>query len=688
MELLKQRLQGWMRRLGSLLDSASLVADAAQPEQLRRVRILRSFVVVLVLLGLETSIVFRAGLPSPDLADRVDGCLVLALVGVYAALVLMRRTLRIDLAADIVLGSSLLVIVACLSVIGGIEAPLLHWLGLIPMLAVLLRGRRAALAWAGVSALTVLGLIAADAAGLDLGDAGIFEGVTRSRLWIYKLVDTSSWCLMFLAVSLLYEHIRLRHTAVVASKNRELEQEIRQRAIAEERTHRLAYYDELTGLPNRSAFQRNLERAMASAERTGSPLAVMLLDLDGFKSVNDTHGHAFGDDLLAEVARRLTACTRHTDHLGRRQGDVVSRLGGDEFTILIQPLTERREAAKVATRVLEMLRNPIVLGDQKIYISASIGVALHPGPADSIDSLLRSADMAMYHAKESGRNSFRFFEESMNDEVQRRTRLANELRQAIEQREFVLYYQPIVAAADGRITGAEALLRWRHPERGVLPPGHFIEVAEDTGLISPIGAWVLDEGSRQLAEWSARGLELGRLSINVSALQLRNGVITEQVSDILRRHPIEPAQLDLEITENAILVDELEADACLGMLKALGVRLTLDDFGTGYSSLSYVRRFSVDALKIDRSFTGDPDTDPEACGIAAAIVSMGRHLGLRTVGEGVETQVEADWLRACGCDELQGFLFARPMPADEFSAFVRAWAQRPLAQDAKDDAGE
>jgi diguanylate cyclase (GGDEF)-like protein len=488
-------------------------------------------------------------------------------------------------------------------------------------------------------------------------------------------------------VTLLYEHIRLKQTAVVASKNRELEQEIQQRALAEERTHRLAYYDELTGLPNRSAFQRNLERSIAIAERNGSALAVMLLDLDGFKSVNDTHGHAFGDELLIEVARRLVTCTRHTDRV-LRGGDVVSRLGGDEFTILIQPLGERREAAKVATRVLELLREPMLIGGQKIYLSASIGIALHPGPAESIDALLRSADMAMYHAKASGRNSFRFFEGSMNEEVQRRTRLANELRRAIEQREFALYYQPIVAAADGAITGAEALLRWRHPELGVLPPGHFIEVAEETGLIVPIGAWVLDEGCRQLAEWSARGLELGRVSINVSAVQLRGRIVTEQVSDALRRHAIDPARLDLEITENAILVDEVEADACLGMLKAFGVRLSLDDFGTGYSSLSYVRRFSVDALKIDRSFTGNPDVDREACGIAAAIVSMGRHLGLSTVGEGVETRAEANWLRECGCDELQGYLYARPMPPDEFYAFARAYARSPLPEEGKDDGAD
>ncbi len=683
--MLAQRLKNGGAWIRSIFDAASpSPVEGEASEEARRARILRGFMVVLVLLGVETSVVFRAGLREPHLADRVDVCMLLALGTVYYAHALSRRPGRIDLAANFVLASAMLVIVACLSVIGGIAAPLVHWVGVVPMLAVLLCGRRGAIAWAGIAISMVVGLIGADALHLDLGNAGIFENETRSALWAYKFIDVSSWCVMFLAVSLLYEHIRVTQTAVVASKNQALEEEVRQRAMAEERTHRLAYYDELTGLPNRSSFQQALQRAMAHAERNRTPMAIMLLDLDGFKAVNDTRGHALGDELLVEVARRLKCCTRPADQVTRGKDDAVSRLGGDEFTILIESLGQRREAATVAARVLDVMREPFMVGGQEIYISASIGIALHPGPADSIDALLRSADMAMYHAKENGKNSLCFFEESMNEDVQRRMRIATELRYAIEDEQFALYYQPIVAAADGTIVGAEALIRWRHPHKGIVAPGEFIEVAEETGLILPIGAWVLDEACRQLAAWTKEGLELGRLSVNVSAVQLRGGVIQDQLTDVLSRHAVAPSSLDLEITENAILVDEVEASDCLRALKALGVRVSLDDFGTGYSSLSYVKRFPVDALKIDRSFTSDPEHDADACGISAAIVSMGRHLHLRTVGEGVETPLEAEWLRKCGCDELQGYLFAPPLPATEFAQFLRAGG-RPLQDEAKEE---
>ncbi len=671
--MLGQRLRRIGAWLASVLDAEGAAREGEEhSERVRRSRILRGFIVILVLLGVETSVVFRLGLPDHTLADRVDASMLVALAAVYVALRLARDPERIELAGNVVLGSAMLVIVACLSVIGGIEAPLVHWVGVVPMLAVLLCGRLAAVAWAGVATLSVVGLILADASGFDLGDAGAFEGEARFALWFYKLIDTTSWSVMFLAVSLLYEHIRITQTAVVASKNDALEREIKQRTIAEERTMRLAFYDELTGLPNRSSFHRNLAQAMAETDRDGSTVAIMLLDLDGFKAVNDTQGHVFGDELLVEVASRLKACTRASDDVSRASEGVVSRLGGDEFTILIRSLDERRQAAHVASRVLEVLREPFLIGGQEVYISASIGIALHPGPADSIDELLRSADMAMYHAKERGKNSFCFFEESMNDEVQRRTRLATELRRAIDESEFVLHYQPIVATEDGTVVGAEALVRWNHPEKGLMLPGDFIEVAEESGLVLALGAWVLDESCRQMIEWAEQGIDLPRVSINVSAVQLRGRAIEAQVKEVLERHAVSPEQLDLEITENAMLVDEVEATACLRTLKALGVRITLDDFGTGYSSLSYVKRFPVDALKIDRTFTSDPDTDAEACGIAAAIVSMGRHLSLRTVGEGVETRLEAEWLRECGCDELQGFLYAPALPPDVFADLVRA----------------
>ena len=656
------------------------VDGAGSVTERRRVRILRGFIAILVLLGLETSLVFRSGLPDPALADRVDATLIAALVVVLAAVHVMRTPARVELAGHLVLGAAMAVIVACLSVIGGIEAPLVHWVGLVPMLAVVFCGRSGAIGWAGVAISAVLGLIAADAVGADLGDAGVFEGERRAVLWMYKLMDAGSWSVMFLAVGLLYERIRLGQTEELARKNDALEREMHQRGLAEEQTRRLAYYDELTGLPNRSAFHQALDRALRGARREGSSLAVMLLDLDGFKAVNDSLGHAVGDQLLVEVARRLEACTRLSDRVVRCEGE-VSRLGGDEFTILLQRVHGQRGASLVAERLLTSLRNPFHVGGHEVFITASVGLVLGPEPAASIDDMLRSADLAMYRAKASGKNQYRFFEQSMNEEVQRRNQIASELRSAIDARQFELHYQPIVDARSGAIAGAEALLRWNHPERGRLLPGAFIEVAEDTGMIVPIGAWILDEALGQLAGWLATGVDPGRLSINVAAAQLRGGGLAEQVADAIERLGLPPERIDLEITESAMLADEIEAERCLRALRELGVRIALDDFGTGYSSLSYVKRFPVDTLKVDRSFTRGLDREEDARGIAAAIVAMGRHLGLRTVGEGVERRSEAQWLRDAGCDELQGFLFAPAVPSEDFFALLQAGGFRELLAD-------
>ena len=619
---------------------------AGDPTHARRARILVGFAAILVVLGLETSFFFHYALGG-DASVRVDWAMLVALSTTYLSMSALRRTGSVALAANVLLTGAFLVIVAAISVSGGIASPLLHWLALVPILAVLLCGRRSALAWLGVFGLVFACLIGADVLELDVGSPLAMQHLEAWARWIQKITDVGSWIVMSLLVMFLYERMREEQTAVVAAKNRELENEIEQRTLAEQRTRYLAYFDELTALPNRSSFKQNLQHAMFLADREDRQLAVMLLDLDGFKAVNDTHGHGLGDELLVEAARRLRACVRLSDQVARTRQDAVSRLGGDEFTILLDGLNERRQAALVAARVLEAVREPILIGDQEIYISGSIGIALYPGPADSLDELLRCADMAMYRAKESGKNSFCFFEESMNQEIVQRTTLAMELRHALENDEFTLHYQPIVTAADGSIVGVEALLRWAHPDRGMLRPGDFIEVAEECGLIVPIGDWVVERACRQLADWAVSGFGIGRLGINVSAVQLRGTGLLDALSRALDRNALSSAQIDLEITENAMMLDESEAIRCLSALKDLGVHISLDDFGTGYSSLSYVKRFPVDALKIDRSFTADLEIDSGTRGIAGAIVAMGRHLDLGVVGEGVEKHSQAE-IRASG----------------------------------------
>jgi diguanylate cyclase (GGDEF)-like protein len=413
--------------------------------------------------------------------------------------------------------------------------------------------------------------------------------------------------------------------------------------INEELRH-LAHHDSLTGLPNRILFRDELDEAFSSSE----PFAVLLLDLDRFKTVNDTLGHPIGDALLAAVAGRLAGLAR--------EGDTVARLGGDEFAIIHRSAVSPGSTACLARRVIDAVSRPYDFPGQRIEIGTSIGIAVRSQDGSDSARLLKYADMALYRAKENGRGSFHFFEDSMADAIQARHALERDLQTAIEEGEFELYFQPLVSLKANCVTGFEALLRWRHPTRGFIPPSEFIPIAEETGIIIPIGAWVLAEAC-QVASWWPDGI---KVAVNLSPVQLRPGLI-EEVRDAIKRANLDPQRLELEITETVLLRDAEQTIAVLHQLRAEGIRFALDDFGTGYSSLSYLRRFPFDKIKIDGSFIKDLPS-VESLAIIKAVTGIAESLGVTTTAEGVETEEQLERLRLEGCDEVQGYLFSAPTP--------------------------
>jgi diguanylate cyclase (GGDEF)-like protein len=433
-------------------------------------------------------------------------------------------------------------------------------------------------------------------------------------------------------------------------------------AVREEHLYQQARTDALTGLPNRFHFMDRVKQDIALAQRDGRKMAILFADLDRFKDINDTLGHAAGDKLLREAAVRLQQCVR--------DGDMVARLGGDEFTILIDLLPSTEAAGTVAEHVIAALDRPFLIDGVENVVSASIGIAVFPSDGASVEELMRNADMAMYRAKERGRRIYAFFEETMNTEVVERNRLERELRRAIAERQFVLYYQPQVDPRTGRVHGAEALLRWRHPERGIVSPHHFMEVAERTGLIASIGDIVIDDACAQLRTWRDRGVPLNYVSVNVSARQFRRPDFVEAVQAKVRAHGIPAGCLELEITES-VLVDGADAVAVmLRQLKGLGVQVAIDDFGTGYSSMSYLERLPFDTLKIDLSFVQKIREDGDGGTIAATIIAMAHTLGKKVVAEGAETQAQVEFLRRNGCELIQGHAYSRPLPPNELVAYV------------------
>lgn len=431
---------------------------------------------------------------------------------------------------------------------------------------------------------------------------------------------------------------------------------------AEQRIRELADYDVLTGLPNRRLLRERFVQLVAAAERDKEELAVIFLDLDHFKRVNDSLGHSVGDDLLCEVARRLDSVVRRVDTL--------ARLGGDEF-IFAMPGFHSAAAADVARRLIDVFSRPFEVGGHELTVTPSLGISIFPHDGYDLETLLRNADTAMYQAKEIGRNAFRFYSSEMNSKSLDRLLMESNLRRALSQNEFVLHYQPLVNLESGLIVGVEALIRWLHPELGLIMPDRFIHIAEETGLINPIGDWVLCEACRQAQARVEQGLPAMAMAVNVAPVQFRQSGFIEVVAGALATSGLEPGRLELELTERTVMHD---ADINMGTLSALhrmGVELSLDDFGTGYSSLAYLKRFPVGKLKIDRSFVNDLETDPDDWAIASTIVSMGRSLRMTVLAEGVEKAEQLALLRKMGCDMAQGFLFSRPVSAEGMADMLR-----------------
>lgn len=440
--------------------------------------------------------------------------------------------------------------------------------------------------------------------------------------------------------------------------------DVTERRRAEEQVRLLATHDTLTGLPNRALFNDRLQQAALHSLRTRSSLALLFLDLDHFKLANDSLGHSIGDSLLRAVATRLRACVQATD--------TVARLGGDEFAVLLPDLDDAASAAAVATSIIDAIGKPFDVEGQRIQVGVSVGVTLCPNDDRDAEQLLRKADLAMYHAKAEGRNTYRFYTERLHVELLERKALMDELARALQRREFVLHYQPILTLADGRVESVEALLRWNHPALGQVAPDRFIPLAEMSGLIVGIGQWVIDEALRTLAQWDREGAPPLRVAINLSLAQFRDPGLLDGLQSALAQHQIAPARVDLELTETVLMHDRDSGIATMRALRQIGVGLAIDDFGTGYSSLAHLKQFPVQKLKIDKSFVHDVAEDPESAAICRAVVGLGLNLGLQLVAEGVESAADLALVRDLKCEYAQGFYFSRPLPRAQVLDWIRA----------------
>ena len=425
----------------------------------------------------------------------------------------------------------------------------------------------------------------------------------------------------------------------------------------------LVHHDVLTDLPNRTLLQDRLGQAIELARRQDRQLAVMFMDLDQFKHINDSLGHAVGDQLLQSVAERLMGCVRHLD--------TISRQGGDEFVLLLPYIEHAEDAAFTAQKILVALAQPHRIDENTIHIGASIGISIYPDDGQDAETLIKCADSAMYHAKENGRNNYQFFEQGMNVRAVERQFIEGGLRRALELQEFVLHYQPKINLHNGAIVGVEALIRWRHPQRGLLSPVQFVPIAEDCGLILPIGRWVLREACRQARAWQDAGLPPITVAINTSAAEFRADDFLDNLRATLEASRLEPRFLELELTESVLMRDAEATGSVLHALADLGIKLAVDDFGTGYSSLSYLRRFPIDTLKIDQSFVSRMTHNPDDAAVVGAVISMAKSLRLRVIAEGVETAEQAAFLQTQHCDEGQGYLFGRPVAAEALASLLQ-----------------
>jgi diguanylate cyclase (GGDEF)-like protein len=439
-------------------------------------------------------------------------------------------------------------------------------------------------------------------------------------------------------------------------------EDVSQRKDMDARVRFLAHHDLLTGLPNRTLFQDRLQQALAAAKRMQTRVALLFVDLDRFKAINDSFGHKAGDTVLQAVAARLRRCVRETD--------TVCRHSGDEYLIALSALRDPAEGALVADKILQVFGKPFSIDGNELTLSASIGISVYPDDGHTIEDLVRNADAAMYHSKRNGRNRFEFFTPELTAPATERLMLANQLRRSIERDELVLHYQPKFDTASNRLIGAEALVRWNHPERGLMMPERFISIAEESDVIHLVGEWVLNQACRQAGEWKAAGVRPVPIAINFSAFQFRRSDLIETVAGALTRHAMEPRLLEIELTENAIMQDPRETAKILDTLSAMGVALSIDDFGTGYSSLSYLKRFAIHKLKIDRSFVTDLPDDLNDAAIVQAIVNLAKSLQLDVIAEGVETPAQLEFLRGIGCGAYQGYLGGRPVEAARFAKLL------------------
>lgn len=451
-------------------------------------------------------------------------------------------------------------------------------------------------------------------------------------------------------------------------------QDITDQKKTEAQIHFLSNYDRLTQLPNRQLFQDRVAQALASQKRHDLQGAVLLINLDRFQRINDTLGPKCGDEMLREVAERLLHCVRHSDSVSRhddQEPTTLSRLGGDEFTILLTHLSSAQSATKVAQRIQEALAVPFEVENRPVVITASIGIALLGQDGEDVDTLLRNAEAAMHAAQDQGRNTYQFYSKSMNVALAERLSLETDLRQAIDKGEFLLHYQPQVDIRRWEIVGVEALIRWPHPERGMVSPMSFIPLAEEIGLIDQIGQWVLRTACAQQVAWSACGLGDITIAVNLSAVQFQQAALLDTIRTIVRETGVDPARMELELTESTAMQQAENAVGTFNQLKEMGFSLSIDDFGTGYSSLAYLKRFPIDTIKIDRAFVKDLDTESEQAAIAIAIIAMAHGLKLRVLAEGVETQPQLDILRDQGCDAIQGYYFSQPLPAERVEQLIR-----------------